>query len=89
MVITLIFMTMKTRTVPAGEFKAKCLALMDEVAASGETIIVTKRGRPVVRVMAAGKLDPRVALKGSGRAVGDILAPFEDWQAWSEEEKFS
>ena len=36
--------------VKASEFKAKCLQLMDEVAASGEEIIITKRGRPVSRL---------------------------------------
>lgn len=39
-----------TITVPAGEFKAKCLKLLDEVAETGETIVVTKRGKPVARV---------------------------------------
>ena len=38
------------RVVKASEFKAKCLRLMDEVAASGEEIIITKRGRPVSRL---------------------------------------
>jgi prevent-host-death family protein len=38
------------RTMPAGEFKAKCLAVMDEVRATGEPVIVTKRGKPVVRL---------------------------------------
>jgi prevent-host-death family protein len=41
------------RTMPAGEFKAKCLAVMDEVQASGEAVIVTKRGKPVARVTPA------------------------------------
>lgn len=36
------------RTMPAGEFKAKCLALMDEVKATGESIVITKRAKPVV-----------------------------------------
>ena len=35
------------RTVSAGEFKAKCLKLMDEVNESGEQIVITKHGRPV------------------------------------------
>ena len=39
------------RTIKASEFKAKCLQLMDEVAASGEEIVVTKHGRPVSRVI--------------------------------------
>src|SRR2546428_3184707 len=36
---------------PAGEFKAKCLEAMDEVASTGEPIIVTKRGRPVAQIV--------------------------------------
>lgn len=39
------------RTMPAGEFKAKCLAVMDQVQASGETVIVTKRGKPVAQLV--------------------------------------
>ena len=38
------------RTMPAGEFKAKCLAVMDEVQATGQPVIVTKRGKPVARL---------------------------------------
>ena len=38
------------RTMKAAEFKAKCLKLMDEVAESGEDIVITKRGRPVARL---------------------------------------
>lgn len=39
------------RTIKASEFKAKCLELMDEVAESGEEIVITKRGRPVSRLV--------------------------------------
>lgn len=38
------------RIVKASEFKAKCLKLMDEVADSGETIVITKNGRPISRL---------------------------------------
>jgi prevent-host-death family protein len=38
---------MKTRYVPATEFKAKCLGLLDEVNATGESVTITKRGKPV------------------------------------------
>ena len=41
----------KSRKVPAGEFKARCLKLMDEVAETGEELVVTKRGKPVVRLV--------------------------------------
>ena len=40
-----------TRTIKASEFKAKCLQLMDEVAESGEEIIITKYGRPVSKLI--------------------------------------
>lgn len=40
-----------TRTIPAGEFKARCLKLMDEVQETGMSIVVTKRGRPVSRLV--------------------------------------
>lgn len=44
---------MSTRTVSASQFKAQCLAMLDDVAITGDEIIVTKRGRAVARVSAA------------------------------------
>ena len=41
----------RQREIPAGQFRARCLALLDEVASSGEELVVTKRGRPVARVV--------------------------------------
>ena len=38
------------RTIAAGEFKAKCLRIMDEVNETGLSLVVTKRGQPVMRV---------------------------------------
>ena len=40
----------RARTIKASEFKTKCLKLMDEVAESGEAIVITKNGRPVSRL---------------------------------------
>jgi prevent-host-death family protein len=48
-------MVMSERIVSASRFKAQCLAMLDEVAATGEEIVVTKRGRPVARVIAASE----------------------------------
>ena len=50
---------MAEREIKAGEFKARCLQLMDDVAATGDTIIVTKRGKPV----ATSKTSPEKASK--------------------------
>jgi prevent-host-death family protein len=38
------------REITASQFKARCLRLLDEVAESGETLVITKHGRPVARV---------------------------------------
>lgn len=43
--------SMTERTVQAGDFKARCLALLDEVAEQRTEIVVTKRGVPVARVV--------------------------------------
>ena len=74
--------TGETRTIPAGEFKAKCLRLMDEVNEKKLTLIITKRGKPVSRVTAPpAEEKPFVPLWGRSpnvRILGDIMAPL-DW----------
>lgn len=73
------------RTVPAGEFKQKCLALLDEVGLSGEAILITKRGRPVAQlapVPASQRGDWRGALRNRGRIVDDLVAPASDPDEW-------
>ena len=71
--------------IPAGEFKARCLQLMDEVEASGGEVIITKRGRPVARLVPlAGAARPDVfgCMRGSVTIIGDIVAPLEEpWEA--------
>ena len=39
------------QTLAAGTFKAKCLAIMDEVASKREGVIITKNGKPVALLM--------------------------------------
>jgi len=62
----------KPREIPAGEFKARCLALLDEVATSGQEIVVTKRGVAVARV--APLAEPE-SLAGSITHETDIVSP--------------
>ena len=78
-----MFMTMKgsRRTIPAGEFKAKCLKMLDRVAETKEVLVVTKRGKPVAKVV---PLDEGVSadLHGSVTFLKDIVAPIEEqWDA--------
>jgi prevent-host-death family protein len=68
------------RTIPATRFKAECLQLLDEVAESGETIVVTKRGKPIARLL---PLEPPESLEGSVTFLVDddeFIAPlYPDW----------
>ena len=67
---------MKNRVIGATEFKAKCLALLDEIEEQGGTITVTKRGRPVATVSRAKKPVWRSSagiLAGKLKITGDIV----------------
>jgi len=70
------------RTIPAGRFKAQCLRLLDEVAETGETIVVTKRGKPVAKLQ---PVEEPPSLKGSViYLVSDeeLIAPIDEiWNA--------
>ena len=57
----------RPRTIPAGEFKNRCLALMDEVNETGATIVITKRGRPVSRL---------VPVEHAGRTISGTFPEF-------------
>ena len=76
-------MTMEQRSnyVAVGEFKAKCLALLDDVALTGQTLVVTKRGKPVARISPVEPQEPP-DLRGSVLWEKDIVAPIdEEWDA--------
>ena len=68
-------------TIDAGVLKAECLAILDRVARERESIVVTKRGRPVARLVPYTETEAP-SLRGSVRFVGDVLAPAgETWDA--------
>lgn len=88
------------RSIPAGEFKAKCLKIMDEVAATGEPVLVTKRGKPVVSVTVptnAPRLEINldsifnfmqgtVAVPGDPDQFVDPIIPLEEWNHLDQDE---
>lgn len=71
--------------IPAGEFKARCLQLMDEVEETGHEIVITKRGRPVARLVPMAEVSERDifgCMHGTVTVLGDIVAPLEEpWEA--------
>jgi len=74
------------KKIGAGEFKAKCLALMEDVRSTREPIVITKRGKPVAKLVPAeSEKDGWLGrLNGKMRIVGDIespVVPLEDWEA--------
>ena len=62
-------------TISATEFKARCLQLLVEVQRTGQDLIISKRGKPVARVVAEREEQPWLALRGRGRMVGDPFEP--------------
>jgi prevent-host-death family protein len=76
------------RTIAAGKFKANCLAIMDEVQKKRETVLVTKRGKPVAKLVPAkdnAKDDFFDSMKGKAKIVGDIISPAFDLDEWEME----
>jgi len=71
---------MDERSVAAADFKANCLRLMDEVARQRRPIIITKRGKPIAKLVPLeGKpLDLFGRMAGSIKICGDIVSPIED-----------
>jgi prevent-host-death family protein len=70
------------RKINAATFKARCLALIDEVAESGQPITVTKRGKAKVQIVAVREKPKTLwgATKGTFKILGDIVGPIvEDW----------
>jgi prevent-host-death family protein len=69
----------------AGAFKAKCLAIMDQVLQSGEPVLITKHGKPVAKLVPAENQANEIFgyMTGKVKIVGDIVGqgtPLEDWE---------
>ena len=70
---------MEPKVMPAGEFKAKCLAIMDEVRDKRTSVTITKNGKPVAQMVPIPDKDQTDPIFGffrdKGRIVGDITEP--------------
>jgi prevent-host-death family protein len=74
------------KTMAAGSFKTHCLAVMDEVQAKREAIVITKRGKPVVKLVPADaeKDDIYGFFKGKGKITGDVISPAISKEEWGD-----
>lgn len=68
--------------IPIEDFEQRLKSLLEEVAATGEEIVVTEDGRPLVRVARENVPPVREDISGMVRVLGDIESPLEDeWQS--------
>jgi prevent-host-death family protein len=71
------------KTMAAGEFKARCLTVMEKVRTTREPVLITKRGRPVAKLVPADEPPEFLGrLQGIVRIQGDIESPLEPAEAW-------
>jgi len=72
------------KKMPAAKFKAQCLSVMDKVNATREPVVITKRGKPVAKLVPIDdEHDDFIGrLEGKVRIVGDLLEPIYPPDAW-------
>jgi prevent-host-death family protein len=68
----------------AGSFKTNCLAVMDEVQAKHETVVITKRGKPVAKLVPVKTETDEIYdfLAGKGTVAGDVVSPALSPKEW-------
>lgn len=77
---------MKTRTIPAGKFKAQCLAILDEVNKKRQPVVITKRGKRVAKLVPIEETENDLfgSWAGKIKIVGDIASPALTREEWGE-----
>lgn len=85
-------METRSRTIPAAQFRDRCLRLLDEVHATGEKLIVTKHGRPVAAIIPAVETPDRRVIGWSDDIridtdLNEPAVPPEDWHIVSDPER--
>lgn len=71
-------------TMAAGEFKAKCLKVLDEVQRQRKQVTILKRGKPVAKLVPVTERSSSFigSMKGTMEILGDIVAPLDvEWEA--------
>jgi prevent-host-death family protein len=73
------------KTMPAGEFKARCLRVMEDVKKYRVPVVITKKGRPVAKLVPPDTAPTDVfgCMAGTARIVGDIESPVLPETMWN------
>ena len=86
--MTMIERDVCMKTMPAGAFKVHCLEVMDEVASKREPVVITKRGKPVAKLVPLSKEKDDIFgfMKGKGtiEIKGDIVSPILTPEEWGD-----
>ena len=81
-------MTMVMKSIPAGKFKVHCLAIMDEVQAKRQAVVITKRGKPVAKLVPVEQEKDDIfgffKSKGKVEITGDIVSPAFTPEEWGD-----
>jgi prevent-host-death family protein len=74
------------RKMAAGSFKTNCLAVMDEVQAKHETVVITKHGKPVAKLVPVNTGTDEIYnfMAGKGAVAGDIMSPAVSPEEWGD-----
>ena len=72
------------KTIPAGAFKTNCLAIMDEVKAKRETVVITKHGEPVAKLVPVNTDTHEIFgfFSRKGSVTGDVVSPALSPEQW-------
>jgi prevent-host-death family protein len=84
--MTMIERMVPMKTMAAGAFKVHCLKVMDEVQSKRQAVLITKRGKPVAKLVPVEKEKDDIFgfLKGKGKITGDIVSPILSPEEWGD-----
>jgi prevent-host-death family protein len=84
--MTIIERMFSVKTMAAGAFKVHCLKVMDEVQSKRQAVLITKRGKPVAKLVPveSAKDDIFGFMKGKGKIVGDVVSPIISPEEWGD-----
>jgi len=82
--LTIVIKMTTMKSIPAGEFKTHCLRIMDEVSRRRQSVVITKKGVPVAKLVPVERTERKIVgcLEGVMAIVGDIENPLVQPEVW-------